>query len=430
MGSKQASPVTRRQPVAPTVNVDAIVDAVGEYSLVYIFVNPTSGGNKAAALMSQETNPLTFSEDGLRAQIFIHNIRDGEHGNKPGFHDMRDRVNAYSGTEPVHVIVAGGDGTVMWAIQEAQAHNVALGKVAFGHIPYGTGNDFARSLGWGGSNPSKSIMQNGMKVFKNMIKEYIGADVIDFDIWNVELKVEDAGGMIKQVKDGEKVPMMEGSTERKVLIKPMCNYFSLGIESRIGLGFDKKRTTSAFRNKVRYVLEGFKKSMMSFTRINEMVEECVVEENGITRTIFSNTSMSAKVPKLSGDPISLIFLNINSFGAGCDLWRVANKTGITPTELSPAFTKQSVGDHKLDIMTYNRLASLTMEQSKNTVMGGNGRCVAQEKGPIVLRFRKETADKRTYLQIDGEFFALERCEKVTLSHNMVIKVLKKRAPSK
>jgi diacylglycerol kinase (ATP) len=318
----------------------------------------------------------------------------------------------------------------MWAIQEASAHNVDLTKVAFAHMPYGTGNDFARSLGWGGSNPSKSIMENGMKVFKKMIREYLSAEVIDFDIWKVELRVAESGGMIKQVKDGEKVAMMDGETERKVLVKPMCNYFSVGIESRVGLGFDKKRTTSAFRNKVRYVLEGLKKSVMSFTRIKEMIEDCVVEENGKTRTLFSTTDSSSKVPKLVGDPISLIFLNINSFAGGCDLWRGANRTGITPIELSPAFTTQSVGDRKLDVLTYSKLMSLSMEQSKNTVMGGNGRCVAQETGPMVLRFKKQAAEKRTYLQIDGEYFALERCEKVTLSHNMVIKVLKRRAPVK
>lgn len=44
--------------------------------------------------------------------------------------------------------------------------------------------------------------------------------------------------------------------------KKMCNYFSIGVESRIGLGFDRKRTKSAFLNKVVYCWEGFKKMFM------------------------------------------------------------------------------------------------------------------------------------------------------------------------
>lgn len=39
----------------------------------------------------------------------------------------------------------------------------------------------------------------------------------------------------------------------------MCNYFSLGVESRVGLGFEKKRTGNAFCNKVVYGWEGLKK---------------------------------------------------------------------------------------------------------------------------------------------------------------------------
>lgn len=39
----------------------------------------------------------------------------------------------------------------------------------------------------------------------------------------------------------------------------MCNYFSIGVESRIGLGFEKKRTSHAITNKCVYGIEGLKK---------------------------------------------------------------------------------------------------------------------------------------------------------------------------
>lgn len=37
---------------------------------------------------------------------------------------------------------------------------------------------------------------------------------------------------------------------RRTIHYKMCNYFSIGVESRIGVGFDRYRTKSAFLNKL------------------------------------------------------------------------------------------------------------------------------------------------------------------------------------
>jgi diacylglycerol kinase (ATP) len=39
----------------------------------------------------------------------------------------------------------------------------------------------------------------------------------------------------------------------------MCNYFSIGVEARVGLGFEKKRTSKVCCNKCVYFIEGIKK---------------------------------------------------------------------------------------------------------------------------------------------------------------------------
>lgn len=39
----------------------------------------------------------------------------------------------------------------------------------------------------------------------------------------------------------------------------MTNYMSVGVDARISLGFDKKRTKSRLGNKLRYGIEGIKK---------------------------------------------------------------------------------------------------------------------------------------------------------------------------
>lgn len=51
----------------------------------------------------------------------------------------------------IRVLVAGGDGTVMWCASEAEAHHIDPNKIALGVIPYGTGtsaiqNAYPRSL--------------------------------------------------------------------------------------------------------------------------------------------------------------------------------------------------------------------------------------------------------------------------------------------
>jgi len=406
---------------------------------IFIFVNPTSGGNAAAAILQTGSHHFTFTEPGLQSNIAVYNIREGEHGNKPGFRDLKDQIDKHeAGGTPFHVLIAGGDGTVMWAISEAQAHAVDMTKIAFGVIPYGTGNDFSRALGWGGSSPGKNIMDNGMKFFKRMVADYLQAEVIDFDIWNVSVKVCEDGGAIKQVKDGQKVVMKIGDIDRKILTKPMCNYFSMlslsfsfvrfigiGIESRLGLGFDKKRTTSTFRNKLRYAIEGLKKSMTKTPRINDIIDGCNIEDPEGPRTLFRTGLVEDGVPKLLGNPISLIFLNINSFAAGCDLWPGASKSGVSTVPKIDKTQIQSLGDGKLEILTYQRLFALSMEQTKNNIFGGNGNRISQERGPMTVNFRKDISEKRTYLQIDGEFFTLDKCESATVSHNMTVKVLKR-----
>ncbi len=48
------------------------------------------------------------------------------------------------------VIVCGGDGTVLWVVEELVRYGIDTLEVPIGIIPIGTGNDFSRAMGWGG----------------------------------------------------------------------------------------------------------------------------------------------------------------------------------------------------------------------------------------------------------------------------------------
>jgi len=56
----------------------------------------------------------------------------------------------FSGKKNLRVVVGGGDGTVLWVVNEMIKTGIDLNSVPIGIIPFGTGNDFSRVLGWGG----------------------------------------------------------------------------------------------------------------------------------------------------------------------------------------------------------------------------------------------------------------------------------------
>lgn len=47
--------------------------------------------------------------------------------------------------------MCGGDGTVIWVVELIAKHGIDTDNIVFTIIPIGTGNDFSRCLGWGGS---------------------------------------------------------------------------------------------------------------------------------------------------------------------------------------------------------------------------------------------------------------------------------------
>jgi len=43
----------------------------------------------------------------------------------------------------------------MWVVSEMIKHNLNIPHIPIGVVPFGTGNDFARVLGWGGGAPDE-----------------------------------------------------------------------------------------------------------------------------------------------------------------------------------------------------------------------------------------------------------------------------------
>jgi diacylglycerol kinase (ATP) len=57
------------------------------------------------------------------------------------------RLKNLTESTTVRVVIAGGDGTIMWVIESMISHEVEVDRCVIVPLPLGTGNDFSNSLG-------------------------------------------------------------------------------------------------------------------------------------------------------------------------------------------------------------------------------------------------------------------------------------------
>ncbi|KAJ9586054.1 hypothetical protein L9F63_020302, partial [Diploptera punctata] len=181
---------------------------------VLVFINPKSGGNQGAKLLQKFQwllNPR---------QVF--DLTQG--GPKMG-------LNLEGKIPNLRVLACGGDGTVGWVLS-------ILDQIGFtpppavGVLPLGTGNDLARSLGWGGGYTDEPIS----KILSNIGE----SDIVELDRW--ELKVEKNLDAEANEEGKENLPL-----------NVVNNYFSLGVDAHIALEFHEQTTSHS--NTMRFFLK-------------------------------------------------------------------------------------------------------------------------------------------------------------------------------
>uniref|UniRef100_A0A0G4GAF9 Diacylglycerol kinase n=1 Tax=Chromera velia CCMP2878 TaxID=1169474 RepID=A0A0G4GAF9_9ALVE len=419
----------------------------------FLFVNPSSGGNQAGTFTSAGVETLIFKHP-APAQVHIFDITEGQHGDKPGFRKLKAEVASVAaatpaGTQPrrVRCLAAGGDGTVLWALSELEAHGVALDSVAVGVIPYGTGNDFSRALGWVSSRTARAWAEAALH-FRALLTRWLHAEVTRFDLWNVEVHIQQGGSIQKIDSKTRKKKKLLDTDNTPILTKSstFCNYFSCGFESKVGIGFDRNRKKSALANKMVYMTEGMKKMYCchSIMKIDEIFEKMVKKNSdGTEEVVFMGVEHGKHAaqskddtahPYFAKQPVSLVAINIGSMMGGCDVWRNAgrkvnlknvDKATVEKLKSSP----QNMGDKQLEFITFPSGSAFGMEQ----VFPGQGYRVHQGPGPWELTFRRDLGDTRVYIQIDGEFYQLDHPDRILLRHDKQVNVLdasEKKIPKK
>lgn len=136
------------------------------------------------------------------------------------------------------ILVAGGDGTVGWILNEIVRKNIKpLPEVAI--MPIGTGNDLSRVLNWGAVPPTEL---NPMELCERVrfiakagycalltceIHQIQHAEVVHLDRWFIDIE----GRRSRRLH-------MNWLPHRKL---QMYNYFSIGVDAQIALNFHKAR---------------------------------------------------------------------------------------------------------------------------------------------------------------------------------------------
>ncbi|KAF4742907.1 hypothetical protein FOZ62_026702 [Perkinsus olseni] len=430
----------------------------------YIFVNPKSGGRKAGDILHLP-NPYVYK--GIA--VYHLNVSGTLREDKSALKAFRRDVSKTPENVFTRVLAAGGDGTVMGCVNLLRKEGVDLNKVVIGHIPYGTGNDFARVTGWGVKAPS--IPGHNNKGINDLIEQWLQAEISDFDLWRVAFTVHKTYGSFWNVIN--RMDSMLTRKGRKAIAKidvPMMNYFSMGLESKIGRDFERRRGQSQFWNKLRYGWEALRQigkevptvkdylSNVTETSTNELIfhtaycegqsghrdedgdddddddddEDPKGERNRILRGrgdkgIPDDKACSLPADRLLyDDAVSLDVLNIPSFAGGNDIWSRAdhwwNRPAVSGRGKDKLKGAGSFSDGKLELLTYKDMLSFYLDVAFKI---GNARRLYQGSGPFEFNFKKSTPTKRyyTYMQVDGEYYKVFNPDKAVVKFDRKIRVM-------
>ncbi|AFZ79366.1 diacylglycerol kinase, putative [Theileria equi strain WA] len=387
---------------------------------IYIFVNPESGGKSAYNFIEPCVDELKFSKP-VPHIIRIYSIFEGESGNKPGFIHLKKLVSEKRADDGIKVIIAGGDGSLTWVISEVEKHGISTEDIVFGIVPYGTGNDFARAVKWNKFHNLKPFVDN-LRPLRGLVEKILNAECAAHDFWHILITVEPEGSF-NQINSNTRTKQtvfdINGDEVKKMEFM-MGNYFSIGTESRIGRGFDRRRSFSTGMNKFRYLMEGIKRSVLGQVFVDKQIDKMLTGElyNDIVFVTEKNDENVPVLPKT----VSFIATNIPSFAAGVDCFKGKHLglSNLSKGESSKLFqASQRMGDGQLEFTCYKAVSHMALD----LLASGHSRRVHVGKGPWKIVFKQLSPAEKTYFQIDGEFFVMFQPKEVEIKHVKTIRVL-------
>jgi hypothetical protein len=127
---------------------------------------------------------------------------------------------------PVVILVAGGDGSLAWAMDTVTLSGVPLSELTWGMVPLGTGNDLSQATGWGRTltvpvkfrhvppeYPNVNDCMRFMAFVRSVTDERLSGCAIRLDTWHVGIRVFPGGAI-----DPPSRPIHEWNFHRRMII--------------------------------------------------------------------------------------------------------------------------------------------------------------------------------------------------------------------
>lgn len=339
---------------------------------ILLFVNPISGGGLANEIIKKIKD---------EPNVFIVYLPENENNWFDKFETQLEDPN-------LRVCVAGGDGTVNWVISllkdyydisdDDDKNNNRKPPLAI--IPFGTGNDASRSLGWGNGMSSSTIddIPNRIQLMRKT------ENIEDIDIWNVNI--------------WRNSPKDSRDSKGNIITKnrQMINYFSIGLDAAIVHKYEelrmKEKPSSQLASMALYIPAG---ATFLIDDGEDLSDYCMITAFGIND---DDDSKGKTIVPIKGEKNAVFQSSITMYGGRVD-WA--------------GNSKPSMNDKKIEFRLLQGITQLAMCQV--------GLKHARPAGQV-KKVRIETM-KQCYYQIDGEASKLDTPAVFNLTHSFKYPVL-------
>lgn len=270
-------------------------------------VNLRSGGRHAAEYVLQKLRERLGEERVL--VLFASGDAERDRGEVAQF------IEKHS---PDFIIVAGGDGTISFAMEEVKKlhalRRLPHNRGVIAPFPLGTGNDLSFTLGFG-SGFARWIVLGGVR-FRRLLRSYESATVTKVDRWSLHVTTTTAA---QQPRRGEHAFILN-------------NYFSVGFDAAVANRLNRFRKKYPYLFITRPVVKLWYAAFAALALSTE-------EKIGAT-IVLAVDGQPVEVPRSAK---AVAVCNMLSYAGGAVAWNGAARD---------AYVRPSVSDGKLEVVCF------------------------------------------------------------------------------
>eukprot|EP00931_Biecheleriopsis_adriatica_P104079 TRINITY_DN78820_c0_g1_i1.p1 TRINITY_DN78820_c0_g1~~TRINITY_DN78820_c0_g1_i1.p1 ORF type:complete len:499 (-),score=93.78 TRINITY_DN78820_c0_g1_i1:56-1552(-) len=379
---------------------------------ILAFVNSRSGNQSVSqAIKTQLTTLLgtKFRANG-GGQVYLAGevCELSEVRNNP--RHVRDTIrNTKRNISQLRFLVCGGDGTVTWVLHELEACKQEYPRLfptqeeepPVGVVPAGTGNDLARSLGWGPKLRSVAALVG-------YVQWTLAADTVPLDQWKVSVTFDSAqlGEREFHAPPAFREVPQSPTTGKRVFEGYFQNYLSIGMDANVAHGVEQARSACLGRfcfwlggGKLCYAAQAYRSGAF----MCGCARRLSIQDNKVRLRESSSSAAASPLTPREVDPVrQLSLLNINSYASG----RVILSNGDLENS-APA-------DGRLELVGIRDACRLAC------VMGGLGNTEVLGQ-PAALHVVLERAEA---MQMDGESWILPAPCEVEVNWHRQVRMLR------